>query len=288
MRPDKKKVRHHDSRKKAEAAKQKLAAAEKSNNNSSRKAAGSNPLADHEKGENRRSRRVLESTWQEYSPPEMPPGSDDEGASDNEDLMTSQMTGLDFDYVIENRVGSDAMLRTKLEREWEEKQQTFNTEYFALDLNNLEKAISCIPLHKQLDVPPENLNEETLATFERQATAAQKSYATRFTSCDGAATDAAAAINSKLLVALKITSTERDNHHDVQQQQLQTPKPIAQQKSTLSAGEDFSSPKKPDESSLQPEAADVALKASSSDDHHQSAKKSDPENLEDWLDDFLG
>jgi len=287
MRPDKKKVRHHDSRKKAEAAKQKLAAAEKSNNNSSRKAAGSNPLADHEKGENRRSRRVLESTWQEYSPPEMPPGSDDEGASDNEDLMTSQMTGLDFDYVIENRVGSDAMLRTKLEREWEEKQQTFNTEYFALDLNNLEKAISCIPLHKQLDVPPENLNEETLATFERTATAAQKSYASRFTSCDGAA-DAAAAINSKLLAALKITSTERDNHDVHQQQQLQTPKPIAQQKSTFSAGQEFSSPKKPDESSLQPEAADVALKASSSDDHQQSARKSDPENLEDWLDDFLG
>ena len=46
------------------------------------------------------------------------------------------------------------MFRMKAEREWDDEEQTsFTNSYFALDLKDLEEAISCVPIHQQLNIP---------------------------------------------------------------------------------------------------------------------------------------
>ena len=77
MRPDKKKVRHHDSRKKAAQDKQKS----------------------EQKDPQPKAKRVIESNW-DVDKPDFPQSSDEEGAVDD---ALGVSTGLDFNYVVENR-----------------------------------------------------------------------------------------------------------------------------------------------------------------------------------------
>ena len=85
MRPDKKKVRHHDSRKKAAQAKQKS----------------------EQKDPQPKPKRVIESNW-DVDKPDFPESSDEEGTVDDTSAFS---TGLDFNYVVENR--SDQTLLKK-------------------------------------------------------------------------------------------------------------------------------------------------------------------------------
>ena len=77
MRPDKKKVRHHDSRKKAAQAKQKS----------------------EQKDPQPKPKRVIESNW-DVDKPDFPESSDEEGNADDSSAFS---TGLDYNYVVENR-----------------------------------------------------------------------------------------------------------------------------------------------------------------------------------------
>ena len=90
------------------------------------------------------SKRKIESNWAKY---ELPPTNSDQSEPEEE-----LMTGLDFNYVIQNALKADSMFRMKAEKEWEEKQTMFTNEIFSLDLANLEKAVSCVPLPVQLDI----------------------------------------------------------------------------------------------------------------------------------------
>ncbi len=61
-----------------------------------------------------------------------------------------QLLGIERSFFIS--VGSSAQFRLKSEREWEERQNVFTTEFFSLDIRVLESAIACIPLHTQLQM----------------------------------------------------------------------------------------------------------------------------------------
>ena len=98
------------------------------------------------------SKRKIESNWAKY---ELPPTDSDQSEPEEE-----LMTGLDFNYVIQNALKADSMFRMKAEKEWEEKQTMFTDEIFSLDLANLEKAVSCVPLSVQLDISRSQFEEK--------------------------------------------------------------------------------------------------------------------------------
>ena len=98
------------------------------------------------------SKRKIESNWAKY---ELPPTDSDQSEQEEE-----SMTGLDFNYVIQNALKADSMFRMKAEKEWEEKQTMFTNEIFSLDLVNLEKAVSCVPLPVQLGMSRSQFDEK--------------------------------------------------------------------------------------------------------------------------------
>ena len=89
------------------------------------------------------SRRNIESNWTKYAMPQ--------SDSDNSDEETT-MTGLDFNDVVQNSRSSESMFRLKSEKEWEEKQNLFTNEIFSMNLTNVEKVLSCVPLPVQLGI----------------------------------------------------------------------------------------------------------------------------------------
>ena len=98
------------------------------------------------------SKRKIESNWTKY---ELPPTDSDHSEQEEE-----VMTGLDFNYVIQNALKSDSMFRMKAEKEWEEKQTMFTNEIFSLDLTSLEKVVSCVPLPVQLGISKSQFEEQ--------------------------------------------------------------------------------------------------------------------------------
>lgn len=185
MRPDKKKKVHHDSQKAKNRALASSNDASESKNSSYKKAmknqinvsgASENTnltkmavnLPDENKDGTETStesnsdvnsgkdysKRKIENNWAKY---ELPSTDSDPAESDNE-----IMTGLDFNYAIQNALKSDSMFRMKAEKEWEEKQTMFTNEIFSLDLANLEKAVSCIPLPVQLNISKSQFKEQLL------------------------------------------------------------------------------------------------------------------------------
>ena len=68
-------------------------------------------------------------------------------------------TGPDFQFVLENSAKASEHLQLKAEKEWETKNQEFNNEFFALNLNSLESKIDCIPLYKVLQIEKEDLED---------------------------------------------------------------------------------------------------------------------------------
>lgn len=157
MRPDKKKVRHHDSRK--AAARNKQEAAAKSKQGGPRPAKAEEQPAGDE-GRDREEddgagggygKRSLASNWDKYDLPPSDGDGDEEG---------SGMTGEDFNYVLQHASTSDALLRLRAEKEWDEAQTLVSEDntMFAVDLEALEAAVAAVPLHKQLDIEPKFLN----------------------------------------------------------------------------------------------------------------------------------
>jgi hypothetical protein len=54
--------------------------------------------------------------------------------------------------------GSASLFRLKAEKEWDLEQEAFTSNLFSLDLQNLEKAVACIPLFKQLELREEEID----------------------------------------------------------------------------------------------------------------------------------
>ena len=170
MRPDKKKVRHHDSRKKAEEAKRKAADKERgkptcpqsqpTDAHGSRQnlEEGDRPTSTSEFG-----KRNITSNWTKY---EIPSSEDESGGGGNlnSDGEEDPNTGESYADVLAGAGGSASLLRLRAEREWEAEERErdsaaqFASDLFSLDLQRLEAAVSCVPLHQQLDIPEEDLD----------------------------------------------------------------------------------------------------------------------------------
>ncbi|XP_059095657.1 uncharacterized protein LOC131890341 isoform X2 [Tigriopus californicus] len=166
MRPDKKQVRHHDSRKREEKAKAKTpGAAKDSAQNAISNAVASAPglvpahysqFDDSNHRIEKYARRNISSNWTKYEIP----SSEEANSSEDEAL-----TGLDFNLALESAGGADSLFQLRSEREWNDDRDamaSFSNKYFALDLHDLEAAISCIPLHQKIDFGPVNLEKEDL------------------------------------------------------------------------------------------------------------------------------
>ena len=173
MRPDKKKVRHHESRKKAEEAKRK--AADKGRGKPTQEtppeaadAHGSRQSAEEEDGPASTSefgKRNITSNWTKY---EIPSSGDEGGGGGrlNSDGEEEPNTGESYADVLAGAGGSASLLRLRAEREWEAEQERgssqFSSDLFSLDLQRLEAAVSCVPLHQQLDIPEEDIDVSTV------------------------------------------------------------------------------------------------------------------------------
>lgn len=148
MRPDKKKTRHHDSMKCEAKAKQKAAEkAKKETKGQTTKVTDDDTTTEDEK---------LPSNWAKY---ELPP-SDEE---DDDDIVA---TGADFQFVLDNSSAKSAenFLQLKSEKQWTENSSSckeFTSEFFALNLNNLEDVIETVPFYQLLDIPKSDLDVNT-------------------------------------------------------------------------------------------------------------------------------
>ena len=67
-------------------------------------------------------------------------------------------TGLDFNFVLENSAKSSDHLQLKAEKEWDNKQQDLNHEFFNFNLKDLEIQLDAVPLHQVLGLSAEDLD----------------------------------------------------------------------------------------------------------------------------------
>ena len=93
-------------------------------------------------------KRAVSSNWTKYEIP----------SSDSEDENVIG-TGPDFQFVLENSAKSSEHLQLKAEKEWETKNQEFNNDFFALNLNSLESKIDCVPLYEVLQIEKQDLED---------------------------------------------------------------------------------------------------------------------------------
>merc|ERR1712156_639839 len=234
MRPDKKKKVHHDSQKAKNRA---LASSNDAseNKNSSYKKAMKNQINVSGVSENTNStkmganspddnkdvtetstesnsyvysgkdysKRKIENNWAKY---ELPSSESDPAESDNE-----IMTGLDFNYAIQNALKSDSMFRMKAEKEWEEKQTMFTNEIFSLDLANLEKAVSCVPLPVQLNISKSQFKEQLLCpdSYQHLVDKAKINFENWIDELNNGPTDDVETVNERL-VSLLISKPQTD------------------------------------------------------------------------------
>ena len=236
MRPDKKKKVHHDSQKAKNRALASSNDASESKNSSYKKAMKNQiNVSSSEVGKNTNStkmgvnspdenkdvtetrtesnsdvnsgkdysKRKIENNWAEY---ELPSTDSDPAESDNE-----IMTGLDFNYAIQNALKSDSMFRMKAEKEWEEKQTMFTNEIFSLDLANLEKAVSCVPLPVQLNISKSQFKEQLLCpeTYQHLVDKAKINFENWVDELNDGPTDDIETVNERL-VSLLISKPEAD------------------------------------------------------------------------------
>jgi len=111
-------------------------------------------------------KRNITSNWTKYELP----------SSDEEDESVQSMTGADFHYVLASAQGADSHFRLKSEREWEietENNGELSQEFFSLDLSELERSVSCIPLHQQICIAQEEFDKDVLDRLVKKAEAAR-------------------------------------------------------------------------------------------------------------------
>jgi len=86
------------------------------------------------------------------------------------------MTGADFNYVLASAQGADSHFRLKSEKEWESSNDNLgelSEEFFSLDLSELERSVSCLPLHQQICLDQEEFNKDMLEWLVKKAEAAR-------------------------------------------------------------------------------------------------------------------
>jgi len=134
-------------------------------------------------------KRNITSNWTKYELP----------SSDEEDEHSQSMTGADFNYVLASAQGADSHFRLKSEKEWETHAENgeLSQEFFSLDLSELEKSISCLPLHQQICLAPEDFESSMLDRLVRKAEAASGGSVE-------AAAEAEEAIGQKIMDILNI------------------------------------------------------------------------------------
>ena len=194
MRPDKKKTRHHDSVKCENKAKAKAAEKAKKEGKTSNKTQekSEKPSTSTQFVQSEYQNRKVESNWTKYEIP----------SSEDENEIAA--TGPDFQFVLENASKSSDHLQLKAEKEWENKYQEFNGEFFALNLNNLDSKIDCLPWHKVLEMDEEDLDEKTVMKFEKYAEQSRELFSKKaqenFESVEE--------INKKIVETLKVKPAE--------------------------------------------------------------------------------
>jgi len=163
-------------------------------------------------------KRNITSNWTKY---ELPP------SDDSEDENVQNMTGADFNYVLSTAQGADSHFRLKSEQEWSgnaEKLGELSQEFFSLDLVALEKSIACIPLHMQIGLSAEELDEATLDRISKKAEDSRKLVK----SCQ--ATDKTEDVTKKMMDILTVKSEEtasKDGEKDCQPILEEKSKPIS-------------------------------------------------------------
>jgi len=111
-------------------------------------------------------KRNITSNWTKYELP----------SSDDEDDSCQSMTGADYHYVLASAQGADSHFRLKSEREWEtaaENTGELSQEFFSLDLSELEKCVSCFPLHQQICISQEEIDKDIRDRLLKKAEAAK-------------------------------------------------------------------------------------------------------------------
>jgi len=111
-------------------------------------------------------KRNITSNWTKYELP----------SSDEEDDSVQSMTGADYHYVLASAQGADSHFRLKSEREWETQTENvgeLSQEFFSLDLSELERSVSCLPLHQQICIAQEEFDKDLLERLVRKAEAAR-------------------------------------------------------------------------------------------------------------------
>jgi len=111
-------------------------------------------------------KRNITSNWTKYELP---------SSDDDEDEASQDMTGADFEYVMASAQGADSHFRLKSEKEWESHTESLgelSEEFFSLDLSELERSVSCIPLHQQICLAQEEFDKDMLERLIKKAEAA--------------------------------------------------------------------------------------------------------------------
>jgi len=135
-------------------------------------------------------KRNITSNWTKYELP----------SSDEEDDSTQSMTGADFHYVLASAQGADSHFRLKSEREWESQADSvgeLSQEFFSLDLSELEKSVSYLPLHQQICLAQEEFDTDLLDRLLKKAEAARGGSVV-------AAAEAEAVISQKIMDILNV------------------------------------------------------------------------------------
>ena len=190
MRPDKKKIRHHDSQKRADMAKAKIE--EKGKKETSEVVTEVPP--EIPPVDKKYAKLKVVNNWEHYKP--LPSDSDGDG-----DDGETAMTGPDFNVVLEGAVTSDALMRTRAEQEWGNKQSLFTNEFFSLDLGVLDRVVSCIPVHEQLGY--DDVNDDCIESFNEDALRNSRNC--------GVEIQDHGEINSKILAALSLGEDEKES-----------------------------------------------------------------------------
>lgn len=98
----------------------------------------------------------LPNNWAKY---ELPPSDEDEDVS---------ATGADFQLVLESSSTKSHYLQLKSEKQWtaaDASAKEFTSEFFALNLNNLETTLETVPFYQILDIPKTDLDVTILIAF---------------------------------------------------------------------------------------------------------------------------
>jgi len=113
-------------------------------------------------------KRNITSNWTKYELP---------SSDDDEDESSQTRTGADFDYVMASAQGAESHFRLKSEKEWEnhnENVSELSEEFFSLDLTELERSVSSIPLHLQVCLAEEEFDRDMLDRLVRKAEAVRE------------------------------------------------------------------------------------------------------------------